>query len=166
LGDYFLRHIERTKVLVHLVDPLECTVDSPRTDQLIDPAKVYRNYLVVQKELKDYKIGLWDITQKPQIVVINKIDVTEVRDALEKITEYFTAQDVASYPISAVTGEGVEALRKKVLEVLSRSVEAQITIEPPVKKYNLYNLPGLNRRPVMTKEVKGLIEAPKRRKVR
>ncbi len=184
LGDEFLRHIERTKVLVHLVDPLAVmeeksiearnrltAVDSPRANelessQLINPAKVFQNYQVVLKELKDYKGGLWDVSQKPQVVVINKIDITEVKDALTALVDYFRLQVVEVLPISAATGEGVEALRKKVLEVLSYTKEPEVEIEPPVKKYNLYNLPGLNRRPVLTKEVKGLVEAPKRREIR
>ncbi len=165
LGDEFLRHIERTKVLVHLVDPL-AFVNGADEGSHINAAKVFQSYQVVLKELKDYKAGLWDITQKPQVVVINKIDVTEVRDSLEEIVDYFKSQNVDVLPISAATGEGIEALRKKVLEILIHSIEPQVIIEPPVKKYNLYNLPGLYRRPVLTKEVKGLFEAPKRRVVR
>jgi len=49
------------------------------------------------------------------------------------------------------------------LELLSHSIETQVKIEPTVKKYTIYNLPGSNRRPVLTKEVKGLIQAPSRR---
>jgi len=151
LGDEFLRHIERTKVLVHLVDPLATTVEEAVT---IDPAKVYQSYQVVLKELEQYKVGVWDITKKPQVVVINKIDITEVKGSLAKIIHYFKNQGVDVLPISAATGECLDDLRKKVLELLSHSVTPQIEIEPAVKKYNLYNLPGLNRRPVLTKEVR------------
>jgi GTPase len=150
LGDEFLRHIERTKVLVHLVDPF-ASADAT------DPAKVYQSYQVVLKELQQYKIGLWDITKKPQVVVINKVDITEVKENLKEIIDYFKDQGVEVLPISAATGEGLDDLRKKVLELLSHSVEPQIEIEPAVKKYNISNLPGLNRRPVLTKEIKGLM---------
>ena len=157
LGDEFLRHIERTKVLVHLIDP---TIVVP-----IDSAKVYQSYQVVLKELQQYKIGLWDITKKPQVVVINKVDITEVKDSLGAISEYFNNQGVDVLPISAATGEGLADLRNKVLDLLSHSVEPHIEIEPVVKKYTLYNLPGLNKRPVLTKEVKGLMLAPSRKKL-
>jgi GTP-binding protein len=158
LGDEFLRHIERTKVLVHLIDP---TFPMP-----VDPVKVYQSYRVVLKELQQYKVGLWDITKKPQIVAINKIDVTEVKDSLVDIIGHFTNQGVEVVAISAATGEGLEGLRKRVLELLSHSVELELEIEPAVKKYTLYNLPGSNRRPVLTKEVKGLIQAPTTRRSR
>ncbi|MFA5776130.1 MAG: GTPase ObgE [Patescibacteria group bacterium] len=154
LGDEFLRHIERTKVLVHLVDPTVITSESVMVT--IDSAKVYQSYQVILKELQQYKVGLWDITKKPQVVVINKVDITEVKESLGEIIDYFNNRGVDVLPISAATGEGLDDLRKKVLELLSHSVEPQIEIEPVVKKYNIYNLPGLNRRPVLTKEVKGL----------
>lgn len=153
LGDDFLRHIERTKVLVHLVDPLNFS-DGIET---ISPEAVYRNYLIVVKELSDYKAGLWDVSKKSQLVAINKIDVTEVKDSLREIVAYFRKRGVEVTPISAATGEGLEELRKKALSVLSKTKEVEVEIEPQVKKYNIYNLPGLSRRPVLTKEVKGLV---------
>lgn len=158
LGDDFLRHIERTKVLVHLVEPF-----AGDEDYNVNPVLVFRNYQVIQQELLDYKTGLLDISIKPQIVVINKCDITEVRDKVPEIIDYFARQGVEVLPISATTGEGTEALRKKVLEALADAPESDLDIEPVVKKYTIYNLPGVNRRPVMTKNVKGLIEAPKRR---
>ena len=185
LGDEFLRHIERTKVLIHLVDPSVELLSSPTktrfaefsyghrqralSESSLDVAKVYQSYQVVLKELQQYKVDLsakmdlWDITKKPQVVVINKVDITEVKNSLGEIIEYFKNQGVDVLPISAATGEGLDDLRKKVLELLSHSVETQVKIEPTVKKYTIYNLPGSNRRPVLTKEVKGLIQAPSRR---
>jgi len=156
LGDEFLRHIERTKVLVHLVDPLA------GPDFMIDPEKVFQSYQVILKELEQYGGTLpagrqiWDITRKPQVVVINKVDVTEVKENLDRIVGYFNNQGVDVLPVSAVTGEGLEKLRKEVLEILSHSITPEVEVEPVTKKYNLYNLPGLHRRPVLTKEVKGL----------
>lgn len=158
LGDDFLRHIERTKVLIHLVEPF-----AGDGGFAVEPKAVFRNYQVIQQELLDYKSGLLDISTKPQIVVINKCDITEVKDRMFEIADYFMGQGVEVFPISAATGEGTEILRKKVLELLANAPEPQLAIEPVVKKYTVYNLPGVNRRPVMTKDVKGLMEAPKRR---
>jgi GTP-binding protein len=154
LGDEFLRHIERTKVLVHVVDPTVAVNDS---------AKVYQSYQTVMHELQQYKVGLWDITTKPQVVVLNKLDLTEVRDQVAHLIAYFAQQGVEVLPISAATGEGLATLKHKVLELLSRSVDQPVELDPVVKKYTMYNLPGLTRRPVLTKEVKGLIQAPSRR---
>lgn len=151
LGDEFLRHIERTRVLVHLVDPM---ADG---DLNIKPEKVFESYKVIMKELEMYKAGLWDVSRKPQVTVINKVDITEVKEALPEVIEYFKNHKVEVLPISAATGEGLEDLRKKVLEILSNSPAPQVEIEPEVKKYNLYNLPGLGKRPVLTKDVKGLV---------
>ena len=124
LGDEFLRHVERTKVLVHLVDPLSSVWQAPQQFEeravrsetrdekaaepamTIEPARVYQSYQVVLKELQQYKIGLWDITKKPQVVVINKVDITEVKGGLGGIVEYFKNRGVEVLPISAATGEG------------------------------------------------------------
>ncbi len=158
LGDEFLRHIERTKILIHLVEPFarEGGFD-------IEPALVFSNYQVVRQELLEYTGGLLDVSSKPQIVVVNKCDITEVRNRVPEIVDHFRHKGVEILPISAATGEGTDVLRKKVLELLAKAPEPKLDIEPVVKKYNLYNLPGVNRRPVMTKDVKGLVEAPKRR---
>ena len=151
LGDDFLRHIERTKVIVHVVDPVT------NGSFAVEPRAVFNNYQTILAELKDYKGGLWDISNKPQIAVINKVDITEVRDVLPEILEEFKSRGVNVLPISAATGEGVDSLRKSVLEALSHVLDTGPIVEPPVKKYNVYNLPGLRRRPVLTKDVKGLV---------
>jgi len=158
LGDDFLRHIERTKILIHLVEPF-----TGEGGFSVEPGLIFRNYQVIQQELLDYKSGLLDISTKPQVVVINKCDITEVADKVAEIIDYFARQGVEVLPISAATGEGTEVLRKKVLELLANTLEPQVDITPVVKKYTMYNLSGVNRRPVMTKNVKGLMEAPKRR---
>lgn len=158
LGDDFLRHIERTKALIHLVEPFA------GDDEFgVRAEKVYANYEIVQRELLDYRSGLLDISSKPQIVVINKCDITEVREKISDIVDYFRKKGIEVFPISAATGEGTETLRRQVLQLLAEAPEPRLDVEPVVKKYTLYNLPGINRRPVLTRKVEGLMEAPKRR---
>ena len=102
LGHRFLKHVERTRVLVHLIDPTRG-----------DPVKDYR---VIRKELGDYDKKL---LEKPEIVAVNKIDITEVRERLKDIVkelEKETGKKVL--PISAVTGEGVDKLVRECYRLL------------------------------------------------
>lgn len=93
LGYKFLKHIERTKVLVHLVDL-----------SLSDPLK---NYKRIRKELADYGGGLND---RPEIVVGNKIDMQIPEERIKKFKEGF--EEV--FLISALTGEGIKELMESV----------------------------------------------------
>lgn len=95
LGDEFLRHVERTAVLIHLVDAYE-----------EDPAKAYKT---IQKELKEYKA---DLSKKPQIVALNKTDGLDqdiVQDQLGKLKKA-VPKSAKVMPISAKSGQGVREL--------------------------------------------------------
>lgn len=105
LGIQFLKHIERTKVFVHMVDVSGMTSDNPLQD-----------YLDINNELKMYdesntgKEGFFPLTERPQIVVLNKIDTLSPQ-ALEKIQAQFKKElGYAPLAISAVTGKNTEAL--------------------------------------------------------
>ncbi len=104
LGDAFLRHVERTRLLVHLVDmaPLDG-----------DPAEHYR---IIRNELARHCPAL---ATKREIVAANKMDLTGADEALEAFRR---AVDAEVYPVSAVTGDGLAAL----LEQLWRTLQ-----EPP-----------------------------------
>jgi len=107
LGIKFLRHIERTKVLIHLLDL------SPLTER--DPIEDYHQ---MNGELKAYSA---DLIKKPQIIAPNKIDITEAREKLKKIKTYFNKLGIEVFPISSATGEGLQVLIKEVgkrLEIL------------------------------------------------
>lgn len=96
LGTQFLRHVERTRLLVHLVD---VSAASGRPDPVKD-------FEVIVNELKSYGAGLED---KPMLVAASKIDLAE-KDKLTKLKRYCKQHALELYPISAVTGEGVEKL--------------------------------------------------------
>jgi GTP-binding protein len=119
LGTQFLRHIERTRLLVHLVDVSDAT-GRP------DPAK---DYEVIMNELASFGAGL---EKKPVIVVASKIDVAN-KEKLAKLRGYAKRRKLSFYPISAVTGEGVDkllhAVAKKVEEV--RKAESAASSAPP-----------------------------------
>ncbi len=101
LGHEFLRHVERTRVLVHLVEPLPSDGSDP-----------VANYRAIRRELELHEHGLG---AKPEIVVMSKAELTdsaEIRDRLEQ------ELGVPVHALSAVTGEGLTDLIKMVVESL------------------------------------------------
>jgi GTP-binding protein len=107
LGVQFLRHIERTRLLVHLVDVSD---SSGRPNPVKDVE-------VIMDELKNFGAGL---DSKPMIMVASKIDAAN-KDKLAKLKRYCKKQDLELFPISAVTGKGIPeleyAMAEKVEEV-------------------------------------------------
>ncbi|MGE5444678.1 MAG: GTPase ObgE [Ignavibacteriales bacterium] len=106
LGIKFLRHIERTKVLIHLLDL------SPFTER--DPIE---DYCIMNEELEAYSP---ELKNKPQIIAPNKIDITEAEEKLEEIETYFKKLGIKVFPISSATGEGVRELIEEVWKRLER----------------------------------------------
>jgi GTP-binding protein len=103
LGFEFLRHIERTRVLIHLVDL--AGVDGR------DPVEAYYR---LNGELSQYHESLM---QKPQVIAANKLDLPEARQQLERFSR---AVGRGVVPISCATGEGIPALIEAVWETLHR----------------------------------------------
>ncbi len=140
LGDEFLRHIERTRILVHMIDPL-----SGKNEDLVENA--FENYKMIKKEIDDYGHNL---DKKETIVVINKIDVTEIREVFKEIREKFKSENVEVFGISSATGEGLEELIRKMISVLNDIPrEVSFEVRKVVKKYTIDNLP--NKRVVFDK---------------
>ena len=107
LGHDFLRHITRTKILIHLIDGSSA---SPVEDMI-----------QVNAELSLYDSAL---AQKPQLMVVNKIDLPQVQALLTEIKDAFGAVGASPLFISAATGEGVSELMAEVMETVS-----QVTVE-------------------------------------
>jgi len=102
LGTQFLRHIERTRLLAHLVDVSDA---SGRPDPVED-------YELISRELASFGGGL---DTKPTIVVASKMDVVN-KDKLTKLKRYCKRKKLELFPISAVTGEGVGELKWAMAE--------------------------------------------------
>ena len=97
LGTQFLRHIERTRLLVHLVDVSDA---SGRDD-------VVKDVEVIMGELSNFGA---DLDKKPVLMVASKIDVANP-EKVTKLKRWCTRKKLKLYPISAVTGEGIEKLK-------------------------------------------------------
>jgi len=110
LGTQFLRHIERTRLLAHMVDVSD---DSGRPDPVKDVE-------VITKELKSFG-GKLD--EKPTILVASKIDVAN-KEKLAKLKKYAKKQGIDLYPISAVTGKGIDELKYAMAEKLDEIRES------------------------------------------
>jgi GTP-binding protein len=109
LGTRFLRHIERTRLLVHLIDI-----------STIDPHNPLAGYEIVCEELAGYSPQL---TQKPQVVVLNKIDLPDTAEAAKLLQTALKDREVML--ISAATRKGVEQLISKLIELLDLSHDSE-----------------------------------------
>ena len=132
LGHEFLRHIERTRVLIHLVDAASAEGRDPVED-------IYK----INEELKLYN---QDIAARPQIIAANKIDALgpDVQETLERIRQEFEPKGIPVYGISAVSGQGVKELLWAVKDLLSTLPKESVTFEQeffPEEEIVVENLP-------------------------
>ncbi len=123
LGDRFLRHIERTTLLVHLIAPdpsifVEESLDAESAE--IGARMALDAYQLVRQELSAYSET---ITRKPEIVVLSKIDLLSPT-AREIFERTFRDEKIETIAISAQTGEGLEDLRRAIADAL-RKAEAR-----------------------------------------
>lgn len=125
LGTRFLKHVERTRMLVHILD---CSGFTGR-----DPVQ---DFEVINRELSLYSPALAEL---PQVVALNKIDIPEARAESERLTPLFESRGLRAFPISAATGEGVRLLICHLAEELEElegakqetAHEAKVVITPP-----------------------------------
>jgi len=104
LGLQFLKHIERSKLLLHILD-----LSAPNNRNICEDFKTINHEIYSHNP---------DLIEKPQIIAANKIDVPGAMDKLKKHEQYFQKKGLQVYPISAVTGEGIKTLLYKIKENL------------------------------------------------
>lgn len=117
LGHEFLRHIERTKIILHVVDAASTEGRDPVDD-------IYK----INQELKNYSEELF---ARPQIIAANKTDVIYPgdEDPVERIRAEFEPQGIQVFPISAVSGKGVKELLSYIWEVLKTLPQEPVVFE-------------------------------------
>jgi len=104
LGHQFLRHIERTSILLHLID-----VSS-------DDGQPYEDYQVLARELAAYKRELLD---RKHLVVLNKIDLVD-EERLTEVKQQFAGLNLPIVAISAEEGDGLESLKELLADLLEK----------------------------------------------
>ena len=104
LGIQFLRHIERTRLLLHVIDVSGLEGRNPVDD-----------FYTINEELKKYSEKL---SNRKQIIVANKIDVMQNEQLYKELEELANKQNIEIYKISAATGEGIDELMNRVTQVL------------------------------------------------
>lgn len=114
LGHYFLKHVERVRLILHLIDASES-----------EGRKINDDYLKINQELFKYSEQL---AQTPQIVIFTKIDELSDEELDTKIKDFQDNFKIKPIPISAILHEGIEEVKNKTLEMLSK-----IPKKPPLK---------------------------------
>ena len=116
LGHEFLRHIERTRVLVHIVDAASTEGRDPVDD-------IYK----INKELEAYNP---EIAARPQLIAANKVDcIYGDEDPIARLKKEFESKGIQVYPISAATGQGIRELLFGIRELLNQCPAKRITFE-------------------------------------
>ena len=111
LGDRFLKHLDRTKVLVHLVDVSGASGRDPIED-----------FETIQRELAAFSA---DLAAKPQIVAATKMDAAGDTNAVDELEAHLRSHDLPLLRISAVSGEGLDALQEAMWKYLTPIAAAQ-----------------------------------------
>jgi len=102
LGHEFLRHVERTRLLVHLVDAIPTDGSDP-----------VANYRTIRHELEKYSLAL---AARPEVLVVTKLDLTGAEEAIARIGNDLCRDAIA---ISAVTGKGLPVLMRRIADLLA-----------------------------------------------
>ena len=121
LGDKFLKHIERTRVIAHIIDMSAFEGRDPIED-----------YRIINKELENFNKKIMD---KPQIVIANKMDMPDSLENLERIKKEIECE---IYPISAETGEGLDKVLIKLADMLDKIERQPLYEEEKFESHVLY----------------------------
>src|SRR6266481_3483693 len=115
LGIQFLRHIERTRLLVHLVDVSETTGREPVQD-----------FHIVMEELEQFSE---DLVRKPMLLVATKVDVAQDTERIDSLRGLAASKNLPFFEISSVTGLGIEALKYAMAQVIANPAEEEVKHE-------------------------------------
>jgi len=122
LGDRFLKHIERTRVIAHIIDMSSFEGRDP-----------YQDYVTINKELENFNPK---ILNKPQIILANKMDMPDSLENLEKFKE--KVKDIEIYPISALTNEGIDKVLIVLADMLDKIEKEPLYEDEKIESHVLY----------------------------
>lgn len=122
LGDKFLKHIERTRVIAHVIDMSGYEGRNP-----------YDDYVTINRELENFG---HDLMKKPQIVIANKMDLESSKEYLKEFQE--KVKDVKIYPISAYHSEGLKEVLKELEDILESIPKQPLYEEEKFESHVLY----------------------------
>jgi len=121
LGDKFLRHIERTRVIAHVIDM--------SGSEMRDP---YEDYLLINNELKEFNEKL---IKKPQIIIANKMDIPGAKENLE---EFKKKVDSEIFEVSAATNQGLDKVINRLADLLDEIPSNPLYDESQIESHVLY----------------------------
>lgn len=122
LGDKFLKHIERTRVIAHVIDMSGYEGRNP-----------YDDYVTINRELENFG---HDLMKKPQIIIANKMDLESSKEYLKEFQE--KVKDVKIYPISAYHSEGLKEVIKELEDILESIPKQPLYEEEKFESHVLY----------------------------
>lgn len=122
LGDRFLKHIERTRVIAHVIDMSAFEGRDP-----------YDDYVKINKELENFNK---EILEKPQIIIANKMDVDGAKENLEKFKK--KVPDIKIFPISAVLKTGIDEVLIELANMLDKIAKKPLYEESKYESHILY----------------------------
>jgi GTP-binding protein len=140
LGIRFLRHVERTRLIVHLIDTSDSNVDDP-----------VHSFQVINGELEAFSPSL---VEKPMIVVATKLDATTDRTRLEELQSFCKERNLELHSISAVAGDGVKELVRSIADALDKIPRPayETTLDLPASTGEIdENAPGHDSHPAPIK---------------
>lgn len=123
LGDKFLKHIERTKVIAHVIDM--------GASEGRDP---YEDYVLINKELKAFNEKL---TKKPQIIIANKMDLTNAKEELENFRQK-VGPEIEIYEISAATNQGLQKVINRLADLVDEVPNSPLYEDSQIESHVLY----------------------------
>lgn len=121
LGDQFLRHIERTRVIAHVIDMGSTEGRNP-----------YEDYLIINKELENFNPK---ILEKPQIIIANKMDMP---DSMKNLEEFKKKVNLDIYPVKAITSEGLDDVIEALADKLDKIEKTPLYEEEKFESHVLY----------------------------
>ena len=122
LGDKFLKHIERTKVIAHVIDM--------SASEMRDP---YEDYVLINKELEAFNEKL---IKKPQIIIANKMDLEQAKEELEKFKK--KVGDVEIFEVSAATNTGLQKVIDRLADLVDEAPNNPLYEDNQIESHVLY----------------------------